>query len=91
MHAKSLQSCPTLCNTMDCNLAVSSVHGDSPSKNTGVVCHFLFQGNLSDPGIQPVSFMSPALAGGFITRVLPGKSPYLIALLISRRRTSLLG
>ena len=27
MHAKSLQSCPTLCNTMDCSLPGSSVHG----------------------------------------------------------------
>ena len=66
MQAKQLPSCPTLCNTLDCNLAVSSVRGDSPGKNTGVACHFLFQGNLSDPGIQPASFMSPALAGGFI-------------------------
>ena len=27
MHAKSLQSCPTLCIPMDCNLLGSSVHG----------------------------------------------------------------
>ena len=27
MHAKSLQSCPTLCDPMDCSLADSSVHG----------------------------------------------------------------
>ena len=27
MHAKSLQSCPTLCNPMDCSLPGSSVHG----------------------------------------------------------------
>ena len=27
MHAKSLQLCPTLCDTMDCNLPDSSVHG----------------------------------------------------------------
>ena len=29
-------------------------------------------GDLSDPGIEPVS---PALAGGFITTELPGKHP----------------
>ena len=29
------QLCPTLCNTMDCSLLGSSVHGDSPGKNTG--------------------------------------------------------
>ena len=27
MHAKSLQSCPTLCNSMDCSPPGSSVHG----------------------------------------------------------------
>ena len=38
------QSCPTLCDPMDCSPPGSSVHGDSPGKNTGVGCHFLFQG-----------------------------------------------
>ena len=28
---------------MDYSLQVSSVHGDSPGKNTGVGCHVLFQ------------------------------------------------
>ena len=28
------QSCPTLCDPMDCSLPGSSVHGDSPGKNT---------------------------------------------------------
>ena len=27
VHAKSLQSCPTLCDPMDCSLPGSSVHG----------------------------------------------------------------
>ena len=27
MHAKSLQSCPTFCDPMDCSLPGSSVHG----------------------------------------------------------------
>ena len=34
-----VQSCPTLCNPMDCSLPGSSVHRDSPGKNTGVGCH----------------------------------------------------
>ena len=38
---------------------------DFPGKNTGVGGHFLLQGNLPDPGIEPVSRMSPALADGF--------------------------
>ena len=33
------QSCPTLCNPMDYNPPGSSVHEDSPGKNTGVSCH----------------------------------------------------
>ena len=34
-----IQSCLTLCDPMDCSLPGSSVHGDSPGKNTGVGCH----------------------------------------------------
>ena len=37
------QSCPTLCDTLDCSPPGSSVHGDSPGKNTGVGCHALLQ------------------------------------------------
>ena len=43
MHAKSLQSCPTLCHHIDCSPPGSSVHGDSPGKITGVGCHALLQ------------------------------------------------
>ena len=35
------QSCLTLCEPLDCSPAGSSVHGDSPGKNTGVGCHAL--------------------------------------------------
>ena len=38
------QSCLTLCDTMDSSLPGSSVHRDSPGKNTGVGCHALLQG-----------------------------------------------
>ena len=41
--------------SMDSSPPVSSVHGDSPGKNTGVGCHFLLQGIFppkgSDPGL----------------------------------------
>ena len=40
------QSCPTLCNLMDCSMPGSSVHGISPSRNTGIGSHFLLQGIL---------------------------------------------
>ena len=38
------QLCLTLCDPMDCSLPCSSVHEDSPGKNTGVGCHFFLQG-----------------------------------------------
>ena len=38
------QSCPTLCNPMECRPPGSCVHGILQGKNTGVGCHFLFQG-----------------------------------------------
>ena len=38
------QSCPTLCSPLDCSPPGSSVPWNVPSKNTGVGCHFLFQG-----------------------------------------------
>ena len=47
------RSCPTLCNPMDCSPPGSSVPGDSPGKSTGVGCHALLQGNLSNPGMEP--------------------------------------
>ena len=37
------QSCPTLCDPIDCSLSGSSVNRDSPGKNTGVGCHALLQ------------------------------------------------
>ena len=40
--AKSLQSCPTLCDPID-GSPPGSHPWDSPGKNTGVGCHFLLQ------------------------------------------------
>ena len=49
------QSCPPLCDPMNCRLRGSSVQGDSPGKNTGVSCHALLQGIFptqeSNPGL----------------------------------------
>ena len=38
-----IQSHPTLCGHRDRSPPGSSVHGDSPGKNTGVGCHALLQ------------------------------------------------
>ena len=40
--AKSLQSCPTLCDPIDGSPSGSTIPG-IPGKNTGVGCHFLLQ------------------------------------------------
>ena len=47
------QSCPTLCDPMDCSLTGSSVHGDSPGRNTGVGCHARLQGIFPAKGSNP--------------------------------------
>ena len=52
-YQSATKSCPTLCNPMDSIPPSSSVHEDSPGKNTGMGCHALLQGNLPNPGIKP--------------------------------------
>ena len=63
------QSCPVLCNLMDC----SSVHGFFQGKNTRMTCHFLLWKIFPIPGIKPTSPASPALTGRFFTTEPPGK------------------
>ena len=55
--AKLLQSCPTLCDPMDCRPPGSSVQSqsgssDSPGKNTGVCCCALLQGIFPTQGLN---------------------------------------
>ena len=50
VHAKSLPPCQTLFDPMDCSLPGSSVHRDSPGKNTGVGCPGLLQGIFLSQG-----------------------------------------
>ena len=49
------QSCPTLCNPMDCSPPGSTVHGDSPGTNIRVGCYALLQ------GIFPTEVLKPGL------------------------------
>ena len=44
-----------LCDPMDYSPPGSSVHGDSPDKNTGVGCHALLQGSFPTPRSNQVS------------------------------------
>ena len=48
-----VQSCPTLCDPRDHRLLGSSVHGNSPGKNTGMGCHALLQGIFPTQGLNP--------------------------------------
>ena len=72
-HARSLHSCPALCNTMDCSPPGSSVHGDSQGKKTGVDCHALPPGDLPNPGIKLESPACPALQAHSLPTEPPGK------------------
>ena len=60
MHAKSLQSCPTLCDPMDCSPSDSSVHGILPARILEWVARPP-PGDLSNSGIKPASPVGPAL------------------------------
>ena len=65
VHAKSIQSCPTLCNPLDCSLPDSSVRGILQARILEWVAMsssriFLTQGSNH-------CLMSPALAGRFFT------------------------
>ena len=79
MCARSLQLCPTLCDSMDCSPPGSSVHGDFPGKNTGVGCHALLQGIFRTQGLNLHLLVLPALAGGFFPSELPGKRLHCIS------------
>ena len=48
-----IQSRLTLCDPMDCGLPGSSVHGDSPGKNTEMGCRALLQGIVPTQGLNP--------------------------------------
>ena len=64
------QSCPTLCNSMDCSSLASSVHGIFQARKYWSGLPFPSPGDFLNPRIEPVS---PALAGGFFTTEPPGK------------------
>ena len=66
------QSCATLCNPMDYSPPGSSVHGVFQARilEWGAMPS---PGDLSNPRSELLSLASPALAGGFLTPVPPGR------------------
>ena len=71
---KSLRSCLTLCDPMDCSPSGSSVHGFSRQEYWSGL-PFPSPGDLPDPGIKP---MSPTLQADSLPSEPPGKSMYHI-------------
>ena len=61
-----------LCDPMDCNLPGSSVHAILQARILEWVV-IPPPGNLPNPGIEPMSLASPALAGIFFTTEPSGK------------------
>ena len=64
------QSCPNLCDPMDCSLPGFCCLWNSPGKKTGVDSHSLLQGDLPNTGIKPGS---PTLQADS----LPSEPPYM--------------
>ena len=67
LHAKSLQSCPTLCNPMDCSPCQAPLSMGFSRQEYWSRLPCPPPGDLPNPGIEPTSLMSPALAGMFFT------------------------
>ena len=69
------QSCLTLCGPMDCSLPGFSVCGIFQAR----ILEWLplpTPGGLSNPGIKPKPFASPALAGRFFTTCATWEAPF---------------
>ena len=69
MRVLVAQSCPTLCDPMDCSLPGSSAHGILQARIPEWVA-ISFSRDLSDPGIKP---RSPALQADSLLSEPPGK------------------
>ena len=63
MCAKSLKSCLTLCDHLNYSLPDSSIHGILQARILECIS-IPPPRDLPNPGVEPTSLMSPALAGG---------------------------
>ena len=70
--AKSLQSCPTLCDPIDSSPQGSPRPWDSPGKNAGMGCHFLLS-NMKVKSESEVTQSCPTLSDPMDCS-LPGSS-----------------
>ena len=67
------QSCLTLCDPTDCSPQAPLSMG-FPRQGYWGELPFPTAGGLTNPGIEPMSLVSPALAGGLFTTEPPGKA-----------------
>ena len=67
------QSCPALCDLMDCSLP-SPVSMEFSMEEYWSGLPFPTPGYLPNPGIEPASLESPAFSGGYFTTEPPGAS-----------------
>ena len=67
------QSCLTLCNPMDYVAHQASLSMGISRQEYWSGFPFPTLGDLPEPWIEPMSLVSPALAGGFFTTEQPGK------------------
>ena len=71
-ESEAAQSCPTLCDPMDCSLSGSSVNGIFQARVLEWIA-FPSPGDLPDPGIEPGS---PALQADTLPSEPPEKPQY---------------
>ena len=64
--AQLLQSCPTVCDPVDCSLPGSSVRGILQARRLERAAMPSPPRDLSYPGIEPTFLKSPTLAGRFL-------------------------
>ena len=86
MRAKSLQSCPTLCDPIDPIGPIKLLcPWNSPGKSTGVGCHFLLQGIFPTQGLNPHLLCVLYWQVGSLPLALPGKLPTILGILFDNQ------
>ena len=73
LHAWSLQSRPTVCSSMDCSPPGSSVRGILQARILEWVAMPFSRGSSRDPGIEPMSLVSPSLQADSLLTEPPRK------------------
>ena len=76
-YAKSLQSCPTVCDPMDCSPPGSSVHGDSPRRVLEWVATPSSGGVFLTQGFNPRLLCLLHWAGKFFTTSATWEAQYI--------------